>query len=283
MATGSSSVTSDLLSKGFVRALAFLALAVAPCLSVSGPQTSGGVTALPPNAPAIPTTVRNAPFSAQVVTEYDHVFTNGNHIHRETHGRIFRDSQGRVRTETQVATLSGVDNLEHVAIQDPILREVIHLDARTRTANVYHLGEPAAAVTEAPYSGIPTKSGRALLSTPETAPGSAAFAAPRPGTAAPTTSEPLGTRMIEGLSAVGTRTTRTIANGEGAPIVAVSEVWYSRDLQMIILSISDDGQSGHSLMRVTNVVRGAPSEKLFQVPSDYTIKDGNPVAAVTKH
>jgi hypothetical protein len=51
---------------------------------------------------------------------------------------------------------------------------------------------------------------------------------------------------------------------------------------MIILSISDDGQSGHSVMRVTNIVRGAPSEKLFQVPPDYTVKDGNPIAAVIK-
>jgi hypothetical protein len=89
--------------------------------------------------------------------------------------------------------------------------------------------------------------------------------------------------MIEGLPAIGTRTTRTIGNGEGDPIVAVSEVWYSPDLQMVILSISDDGQSGHSVMRVTNIVRGAANEKLFQVPSDYTVRDGNPIAAVIKH
>jgi hypothetical protein len=283
MATGSCSVTSDLLSNGFIRVLAFFALAVAPCSALSGPQAAVGATPLPPNIPAIPTTIKNAPFSAQVVTEYDHVLANGNHIHRETHGRIFRDSQGRVRTETQVATLGGVDSLEHIAIQDPILHEIIHLDPHTKTASVHQLGEPPAAVAEVPHGGIPTKSGRALLSTPETSTGSATFAPPRQGVTIPSASEALGTRMIEGLPAIGTRTTRTIGNGEGDPIVAVSEVWYSRDLQMIILSISDDGQSGHSVMRVTNIVRGAPSEKLFQVPPDYTVKDGNPIAAVIKH
>ncbi len=64
--------------------------------------------------------------------------------------------------------------------------------------------------------------------------------------------------MIEGLAVVGTRTTRTISEGQGEPIIAVSEVWFSRDLQMVILSISDDGQSGHSVMRVTNIVRRPP-------------------------
>jgi hypothetical protein len=283
MATGSSSVTSDFLSNGFLRALALLALAVASCSALSGPQAGGAVTPLPPNAPAIPTTTKNAPFSAQVTTEYDHVLANGNHIHRETHGRIFRDSQGRVRTETQVPTLNGVDGLEHIAIQDPVLREIIHLDPRSRTASVYHLGESPAAVAEAPHGSIPTKSGRALLTTPETSAGSAAFASPHPRVATQAASEPLGTKMIGGLPAVGTRTTRNITDGQGESIVAVSEVWYSRDLQMIILSISDDGQSGHSMMRVTNIVRGAPSEKLFRVPPDYTVKDESPIASVTKH
>lgn len=283
MATEKAGVTSEVLSNGFVRVLVFLALAVAPCSALSGAQAAGGVTALPPNAPAIPTTIKNAPFSAQVTTEYDHVLGNGNHIHRETHGRIFRDSQGRVRTETQAATLSGIDGLEHIAIQDPNLHEVIHLDPRSRTASVYHLGTSSAAVAEPPHGGIPTKSGRALLTTPETSTGSAAFASPHQGQATQATTAPLGVKMIEGLPAVGTRTTRTTTDGQNDPIVAVSEVWYSRDLQMIILSISDDGQSGHSVMRVTNIVRGAPSEKLFRVPPDYTVKDGNPIAAVTKH
>ncbi len=282
MATGSSSATSDFLSNGFIRVLVLFALAVTPCSALSGAQAAGSVTSLPPNAPAIPMTIKNAPFSAQVVTEYDHVLANGYHVHRETHGRIFRDSQGRVRTETQVGTLSGVDSLEHIAIQDPNLHEIIHLDPRTRTASVHRLGEPPAAVVEAPHGGIPTKSGRALLTTPETSAG-ATFTSPHPGVATQTAAEPLGSRMIEGLPAIGTRTTRTITDGQSEPIITVSEVWYSRDLQMIILSISDDGQSGHSEMRVTNIERRAPNEKLFQVPPDYTVKDGNPMSAVMKH
>jgi len=34
-----------------------------------------------------------------VITQYDRVIGNGNHIHRETRGKVYRDDQGRVRTE----------------------------------------------------------------------------------------------------------------------------------------------------------------------------------------
>jgi hypothetical protein len=36
-------------------------------------------------------------------------------------------------------------------------------------------------------------------------------------------------------------------------------------------------------MRVTNILPKAPNQQLFQVPPDYTVKDGNPMAAVVKH
>ena len=89
--------------------------------------------------------------------------------------------------------------------------------------------------------------------------------------------------MMEGVQVAGTRTTRVIPDGNNDPIVAISDIWFSHDLQMVILSISDDGQGGRSVMRVTNIVRAAPNEQLFQVPPDYTVKDGNPMAAVVKH
>lgn len=282
MPTERTSITASLLSKGFIGALVLLAPVIASCFPITSGQRAGGAASLPSSAPAVPTTIKNAPFSAQIETQYDHVLANGNHIRRETRGRIFRDAQGRVRTETEVPALSGVESLEHIAIQDPILHEIIHLDPRTRTASIHHISGPSTAIAEAPHAAIPTKSGKALLSAPESSAGNAALPAQRSETANATT-ESLGIRVIEGLSAIGTRTTHTIANGPGEPIVAVHEVWYSRDLQMVILSISDDGQSGHSEMRVTHIVRGAPNEKLFQVPPDYTVKDGSPLAAVVKH
>jgi hypothetical protein len=283
MAAGAVKFSYDLMSKGYRRLpSAALALLFLPAVALSSGQAPASRTSLPPNAPVIPATIRNAPFSALVVTQFDREVPSGNRIHRETRGKLFRDAQGRVRTETQTPAASRGDSSQRVAIQDPVLRQVIHLDAKTKTANVHHLGEAQPEPSTNASGMATTKTGSVILTSPQagTAP---ALPFQRNEIVKPPTVEPLGTKTIEGLTVTGTRTTRVITPAGGEPIVSVTEVWYSHDLQMVILSVSDDGESGHSVMRVTNIVRGSPSEQLFQVPPDYTVKDGNPIAAIVKH
>jgi hypothetical protein len=284
MASGSLTFTADFGSNGFLRALGFTAALFLVPSAISGSQPAQSAAVLPPNAPAVPTTIMNAPFSAAVSTQYDRVLANGNHIHRETRGKAFRDTQGRVRTETQIPSLGIGGTCEHIAIQDPVLREVIHLDTRTKTANVHHLAEVLPSSVSTGSAGGFNKQGSVVIAAPQASPTEGSIIIPlHSDLIKPPTIELLGTKMLEGVQVVGTRTTRMIADGDNDPIVAVTEVWYSRELQMVILSDSDDGQSGRSLMRVTNIVRSPPNERLFQVPPDYTIKDGSPVAAVIKH
>ena len=284
MASGSLKFTADLGSNAFLRALGFTtALFLIPSV-MSGTQAAQSTGALSPNAPAVPTTIKNAPFSAEVSTQYDRVLGNGNHIHRETRGKVFRDAQGRVRTETQMQSPGIGGSFEHIAIQDPVLHEVIHLDRRTRTANVHHLTESFASLPPVAPSGVMSKQGSVVIAASQTSQGEASDGISlHPDASKPPAIELLGMKVLEGVQVVGTRTTRIIADANTEPIVAVTEVWYSHDLQMVISSISDDGQSGRSIMRVTNIVRTAPNEQLFQVPPDYTIRDGKPIASVTKH
>ncbi len=87
---------------------------------------------------------------------------------------------------------------------------------------------------------------------------------------------PLGTRNIEGVSATGTRTTRTInpgTMGNDKPIVSISDTWVATELKVTVLSETDDGQEGHSTMKLVNVVRGEPSAALFVVPADYKVRE----------
>ena len=154
MASGSLKFTADFGSNGFLRALGFTAALFLVPSAISGSQPAQSAAALPPNAPAVPTTIRNAPFSAAVSTQYDRVLSNGNHIHRETRGKVFRDAQGRVRTETEIQSSGIGGTFEHIAIQDPVLREVIHLDPRTRTANVHHLADVLASLATAGNAGV---------------------------------------------------------------------------------------------------------------------------------
>jgi hypothetical protein len=102
-----------------------------------------------------------------------------------------------------------------------------------------------------------------------------AYAGVPPGHPAPE-QKSLGTQTIEGVEATGTQSTVTIpagAIGNEQAIKIVSEQWYSPALQVVVLSKRSDPRSGEMIYRLTQLDRSEPAPALFQVPSDYTIKD----------
>ena len=95
--------------------------------------------------------------------------------------------------------------------------------------------------------------------------------------------ESLGKQMIEGIEAEGKRTVTTIpvgAIGNERAIEIVSESWFSPELQTVIMSKRTDPTSGETTYRLTNIRRGEPDASLFQVPSDYTVKEGPAAGAM---
>ena len=89
----------------------------------------------------------------------------------------------------------------------------------------------------------------------------------------------LGTQSINGLSAQGTRYTRTIPAGQvgnDKPIIVVSERWYSPDLQIVVKSTRTDPRLGQTTYTVTNIQRAEPTATLFAVPAGYTVQDAKP-------
>ena len=97
-----------------------------------------------------------------------------------------------------------------------------------------------------------------------------------------TRTESLGKQVIEGVEAEGTRVTRTIPAGEignTLPIYVVDENWYSRELQMPVMTRHQDPRSGETVFRLTNISRAEPARSLFEVPADYTIVE-NPRARI---
>lgn len=263
---------------------------------IAGAQVSTRAVASPAsvaNATAS-AAVKNAPFSAEVVTLYDRALDNGGHIHRETRGKIFRDSQGRMRTDSETPQAQpGAEKLEHVTINDPVQRVIINLNPKLKTATVFHLGQgvgPTAVgmgnVGRAPVNVPPTQAA-AKSAEPKPTPGATSRMSATLGTTpVETRTENLPGKYIEGVKATGTRTTRIIdagSQGNDKPIVAVTETWFSPELTMTVLTESDDGQSGHSTMKLVNITRTEPLAQLFQVPSDYTVKDMQPATASVKH
>jgi hypothetical protein len=88
--------------------------------------------------------------------------------------------------------------------------------------------------------------------------------------------ESLGVKKIEGVEADGTRTTTTIpasSIGNEREIDIVYEKWYSKDLQMIVLSRHNDPGFGEQTYRLTNIRRNEPQMSLFSPPADYQISE----------
>jgi len=87
-------------------------------------------------------------------------------------------------------------------------------------------------------------------------------------------SENLGTQNIEGIEAEGTRTITTIpadAIGNERPIEITYEKWYSKELQLVVMSKHNDPRFGEQTYRLTNIVRNEPDASLFTVPNGYRV------------
>ncbi len=95
--------------------------------------------------------------------------------------------------------------------------------------------------------------------------------------------EDLGEQVLEGLLVQGTRMRDTIpagAMGNERPIEIVTERWYSKDIDAMVLQRFSDPRFGETVYRLVNVVLGDPSEDLFQVPQGYELRSAEEAAAM---
>jgi hypothetical protein len=226
-----------------------------------------------------PDGVPGQPFSADTVDETDKFLADGNHIHRETHGKIFRDSQGRTRTETEIeGFVTGSDPLVHITIMDPVEGRFIMLDPRNKTAIISSFGRRA--LNSEPVTPRPTaKPGQNMPAEVSQSPGLSGTAGQVRGgsiSMGKRSTEDLGTTTVEGFTVSGKRVFRTMAAGtmgNDKPITTSSELWHSSDLKMDLLTISENPESGKHVRKIVNIHTGDPDPLLFQVPADFTVKE----------
>ncbi len=206
--------------------------------------------------------ITGAPYSADVSNQSVQTLTDGNTITRTTNGHVARDSQGRTYSQETITGGPFAANgpVTITFISDPVAGYVYNLNSSTKTATRRVLKTPPAGAT----SSGKTHQDRQSFGPQQD---SANFAA-----------SDLGTQNIGGISAQGKRVTHTIpagAMGNAQPIVSTSETWYSPDLQIPVLATRSDLRMGQSTYSLTNIQRAEPSAALFQVPSDYTVKDAS--------
>jgi hypothetical protein len=212
--------------------------------------------------------VKGAPYSAEIINESIQTLGDGNRIVQRSTTRIYRDSEGRVRREEDRPSGSPA-----ISITDPVRRVSFSLDAESRTAwqtpnmLAFNFTQERQKVIEVRKGMIAIHSaGRTITH--------AHFEPHLEGEKL--TVEQLPARDIEGVRAAGTRRTTTIAAGaigNELPIEIVSEEWTSPDLQILVMTERRDPRLGTSTYRLVNIVRAEPDRYLFEVPSDYTLKE----------
>jgi hypothetical protein len=91
--------------------------------------------------------------------------------------------------------------------------------------------------------------------------------------------EDLGTDVINGFVAKGTRRTFTVPaklSGTGAPVEIVDEYWYSEDLQINLRVRRTDPRTGVQTVEISAIQREEPEQSFFEVPQGYKIVDTTP-------
>ena len=222
--------------------------------------------------------VKNAPYSAEAVTETTQTLADGNQIYREMTAVLYRDSEGRTRREQTLtgyilwASTTQGQAFQVIVINDPVAGVSYSLDPATRTAVAHAMSNfkslPMQDVRQG-TSGIYFFSSTGDM----TSSGKMSNQYLRGG---PGETEVLGTRSIEGVVAEGTRSTISIpagSIGNERPIEVVSERWYSSELQTLVMSRHSDPRFGETVYQLKNISLAEPSSDLFEVPLDYDIAE----------
>jgi len=224
-------------------------------------------------------TVKGAPYSAQVVNEMVRTLADGNRIINTSSSNLYRDSQGRERREETSAS----GTVRSVFITDPVEGVSYTLEATSKVAhksgqrNVgFSYSTDHSGVGVGRGGGAATTETRTFTMNSSGGGGEIFVLSGQEINIAKVDPavEHLGTQMIEGVSAEGTRTTVTIPAGQignDLPIVTVTERWYSPELQVTVMSKRTDPRTGTTTYKLTNISRSEPSPTLFEVPADYKV------------
>ena len=248
-----------------------------------GPPPGPGARFLGAEAGMPGRVVKNAPYSADIVTESTQNLADGNHIRQSTTAKFYRDSEGRTRSEQSVNLngLAASASLPQVIfISDPVAGVNYALNTKDRTAS-------KSTWTSRGWSGRggppPDQAHAGPLARRGPGPGPDG-AGPGPGprphgfNSQNVKTESLGSKNVEGVMADGTRTTMTIPAGQMGnelPIQVVTESWYSAELHAEVLYRHSDPRTGETVRKLANISRSEPSRTMFEAPPDYKVSESN--------
>jgi len=237
---------------------------IVPC--VSGGMIGGGMMAIG----GIP---NNMPFTGTVKSTFEQKLADGNAIHSVTHSRNARDSAGRTMTEMAEGCFRGADGQMHqrfnVNVYDPVARTNMNWqvgdDNQPKVVHVFHQPDPQPIKRE--LSAEEREKQQKMMQ---------AARAQQAQQQKDYKTEDLGIKDFNGVSAKGTRITRTIPAGQEGndqPLAVINENWRSKELGLTVMTISDDPRHGRTVGEYEELNRGEPDPSLFAPPQGYTVEE----------
>ena len=214
--------------------------------------------------------ITGAPYTAEIVTDVVQTLADGNRIEHHNTSSVARDGQGRVRREQQLAAIGPLVPQAPgriVTIMNPV--DAVHYSLDPVRKVAMRLPMPNGKVAQGGVARTQIVVGRGAVATRDID-----TVVTRRGPDAGRT-EPLGTSVIDGVQAEGTRTIVTIPAGtigNQSPIEMINERWFAPELGVVVMSKRTDPRFGETTYRLQNIARGEPSPELFEVPPDYMIE-----------
>jgi hypothetical protein len=218
---------------------------------------------------------KGAPFTAQRTEESTQTLGDGTHINHKSSISYARDSAGRVRREDD----------EWITIYDPIanisyrLNKKNHSGFKVELVRGQDLDRQKMQMEQREADMVKMQSEKALAETKaqqgssvtitNEGPGGRVYSFMKDGT-----EESLGSQVVNGVMADGSRTTNTIPAGDfgnDRPITSVTETWYSPELHITVMYKRTDPREGDVTTQYAGIKRGEPDPSLFQLPAGYTL------------
>ncbi len=257
---------------------------VEPILTMQGPDGGANTVTFVNSEFSFDRLVKGAPYSAQATTETTQILSDGNRIVNSSTAAVYRDGEGRTRREQTLKAIGAFsasgESFKTISINDPVAGVAYVLEPHSHSARKIQ-GLRIEAGAGAGFKVSSGSEGNVIFN--RTSNGEVQL---RRGTVEAKVreeklrdefrNEDLGTQAIEGVNAVGTRTTITIPAGQignERAIEIVDERWFSPELKTVVMTRHSDPRSGEVVYRLTNINRTEPDHSLFEVPGDYTLRE----------
>jgi len=243
------------------KSLILLVLTCAICAAQGSPVSANG---------ALERVITGAPFVADSSTEFVQTAADGSHVKHTSTAAVARDSRGRTRYSQNLSVLLSGEPRSITIIRDPGAGVRYLIDSNEKVARRETIPAAAAGGSSRAASAWTARDAAIRIARQSIVSLLSAHGA----VAGHVVVTSLGERDIEGLAASGANARLELPSGtigNEKPLTFTSEAWFSKDLEIVVMSKVSDPVQGETIFQLKQIRRVEPSSDLFEIPSGYRV------------